>query len=225
MVQSPCNAVHCNRTRCCAAKRAQRPVLGGVDLVATRALPNDETAFGRPEFRRSFGHFLFYFLNERNAVKFEKHPVRFLPAYGGFCSYGIAYEPQWISAVNLGPDTELSKTQLIKWIGPDERLFLFGGANVRDTFVANATASISSGDARWSNILESDSSSSSSSSTSGLISSPERSIYNTNCIHYAEDTGPPPGFQFLPLDDIYKNVSSVTNVSAHDRQTDPFCMF
>ena len=81
-------------------------VLSGIDVVAYHSLAKgDHDVRGSPKHRRWLNSstvlpprlrhmhptpYEFWFANEENAATFESDPFRFLPAFGGHCTHGIA---------------------------------------------------------------------------------------------------------------------------------------
>ncbi|CAN0038582.1 unnamed protein product, partial [Hapterophycus canaliculatus] len=70
------------------------PVLRGVDVVAYWTLPDGgEPVAGTPNLMATFGSYRFFFSSIENLRTFEKDPLKYLPAWGGFCSYGESRLP------------------------------------------------------------------------------------------------------------------------------------
>ena len=92
-----------------ASRGARLPAIGGNDVVAYFSLkPGEKDVRGSPLYRRYIDSastlppdllhyhpqpYEFWFSNSENAEKFEKDPWKFIPAFGGHCSYGIATRP------------------------------------------------------------------------------------------------------------------------------------
>ena len=67
------------------------PLLGGIDIVAYYNLsPSSPAVPGNTSIWRTFENYTFLFSSEQNARLFDADPQRYLPAWGGFCSWGIA---------------------------------------------------------------------------------------------------------------------------------------
>lgn len=81
------------------------PVMAGYDLVAYHSLePSEDGVPGNPNisYRHSNGY-LYYFSTQANKQAFIDDPDQYLPKYGGFCAWGMAWEyPEdgWPWAVN-----------------------------------------------------------------------------------------------------------------------------
>ncbi|CAN0110439.1 unnamed protein product, partial [Hapterophycus canaliculatus] len=71
-------------------------------------------------------------------------PVRYLPAWGGFCSYGISHEIVW-NKYNLGPASNPDF-----WLIVDDKLYLFRSATPFAKFQTTTALNIAHGDIMWS---------------------------------------------------------------------------
>ena len=82
--------------------------IGGYDTVAywslpstTDKMPDGSTPMpapavkGKSEYAVNHGGHVWYFANEENKQKFIESPNAYVPAFGGFCTWGIAYETWW----------------------------------------------------------------------------------------------------------------------------------
>ena len=85
------------------------PVMAGYDLVAYHSLnKTDDGVPGKPSIKyRHPNGYLYYFSTVDNKRKFMRNPNKYLPAYGGFCAWGVAWEYEdegWPWAANhMGP--------------------------------------------------------------------------------------------------------------------------
>ena len=70
------------------------PVMAGYDLVAYHSLNADDDGIpGSPLFQtRHTNGYLYYFASQQNLDTFIANPDKYLPKYGGFCAWGIAWE-------------------------------------------------------------------------------------------------------------------------------------
>ena len=70
------------------------PVMAGYDLVAYHSLDaKDDGIPGSPQFQtRHSNGYVYYFSSQENLDAFVAHPDRYLPRYGGFCAWGMAWE-------------------------------------------------------------------------------------------------------------------------------------
>ena len=60
----------------------------GVDLVAI--VEQQRSIMGVPAHQIETDNYIVYFSNDENKEKFKTNPNKYLPQYGGFCSYGIS---------------------------------------------------------------------------------------------------------------------------------------
>ncbi|CAN0431229.1 unnamed protein product [Pylaiella littoralis] len=110
---NPYNGTHptLTTTEDCTADTSL-PVLGGVDVVSFWALSEEEAPVrGTPTLMAPFGDYRFFFSSIENLRAFERNPVKYIPAYGGFCSYGVAAESVW-NVDNLGPFSDPSEWKI-----------------------------------------------------------------------------------------------------------------
>ncbi|CAN0007944.1 unnamed protein product [Ascophyllum nodosum] len=121
------------------------PVLAGVDVVAFFSLPPGATPVVGSENRMAlFGDYRFYFSSIENLRLFENEPLKFIPAWGGFCSYGIANESVWTDTT-LGPFSDPTKWEIL----PDGRLHVFRSSVPRAKFLADIPALLKAGQEVW----------------------------------------------------------------------------
>jgi len=129
------------RTRYCSDPLV--PVLHGADVVEYYHLdqgnipPTVAPVLGCIEFpyvyQNEVGNWTFLFKSQDNMELFSSTPHKYLPAYGGYCAFGLALEeksfsPNFIS--KLGPYGDISKWAWIK-----DRLMVFGGEGPMHKFL------------------------------------------------------------------------------------------
>ncbi|CAM9169713.1 unnamed protein product [Ectocarpus sp. 8 AP-2014] len=133
------------------------PVLGGVDVVEYWRLPSAaEAVLGSPNLMSVFGNYRFFFSSVENLRVFEARgfslrsaglgshdKLKYVPAWGGFCSYGIANEPVWTSTT-LGPFGNPSK-----WGIYDGRLHIFRSSTPKEEFEEDIPGNLDRGNAVW----------------------------------------------------------------------------
>lgn len=98
-----------------------RPFLSGFDVVAFRSLEAGKSAvMGSAELSAAFHGYSLWFSSEENLRTFQDasdtEKWKYLPAWGGFCAWGIAeeYEPDYSwSAEQLGPYADPNIWQII----------------------------------------------------------------------------------------------------------------
>ena len=122
------------------------PVLKGVDVVAYFDLESGAAAVhGSKEYDLEWGGYKWLFSTESNRDKFLKDPEKYMPQYGGFCSYGVTHESTW-TATTLGPNTNPDTWKII-----NDKLYLFMyGMPQTEFMVEDVDAEITMGDKRWS---------------------------------------------------------------------------
>ncbi|CAM9998835.1 unnamed protein product [Ectocarpus sp. 6 AP-2014] len=120
------------------------PVLGGVDVVEYWRLPSAaEAVLGSPNLMSVFGNYRFFFSSVENLLVFEHDKLKYVPAWGGFCSYGIANEPVWTSTT-LGPFGNPSK-----WGIYGGRLHIFRSSTPKEEFEEDIPGNLDRGNAVW----------------------------------------------------------------------------
>ncbi|CAN0483288.1 unnamed protein product [Ectocarpus sp. 12 AP-2014] len=120
------------------------PVLGGVDVVEYWRLPlAAEAVLGSPNLMSVFGNYRFFFSSVENLRVFENDKLKYVPAWGGFCSYGIANESVWTSTT-LGPFGNPSK-----WGIYGGRLHIFRSSTPKEEFEEDIPGNLDRGNAVW----------------------------------------------------------------------------
>ena len=115
------------------------PALKGYDLVAYHSLEADaEGIKGDPQIKALWGSdggakYTFHFSSEENKEIFLKNPYKYLPKFGGFCSWGIA-EESWWTAKTLGPRTNPNVWKVI-----DGDLYFFMFTDPKQRFMGELT--------------------------------------------------------------------------------------
>ena len=85
-----------------------------------------------------------------------------MPAYGGFCSYGMCCEDWWTPGdidADVNPNV---------WVIHAGRLLSFRGHEPLAAFMADADANVAAADARW----------------AGWVETYGETVFNTACVHY-----------------------------------------
>jgi len=70
-----------------ALNTGQNVAIKGYDLVAYF---DGQAQYGDPAISCEHDGATFYFVSEENKVKFESHPEKYIPAYGGWCAYAMS---------------------------------------------------------------------------------------------------------------------------------------
>ncbi|CAM9697040.1 unnamed protein product [Scytosiphon promiscuus] len=134
--------VHVTTEECTG--NTEKPVAMGADFVAYRSLsPGAPAVRGSEDFSATLGRYVFYFSTPENKMEFESDPVRYLPAWGGFCSYGISHEIVW-NQDNLGPSSNPDY-----WLIVDDQLYLFRSATPFAKFQTSMDLNIAHGNFMW----------------------------------------------------------------------------
>jgi len=147
-------------------------VMGGADVVAYFDLkPHDQGIMGSPNHSVKYRGYTFYFSSSANAIAFQNQAEKYVPAWGGFCAYGIVREgidgnvdpkaevrdpwpyegwqgrPWPWSATHLGPPCDPHTG----WRIVNGRLFCSLSRGIMDMFVAWGPQGVQYGDTRWAN--------------------------------------------------------------------------
>ncbi len=92
---------------------------------------------------RGNGHFLaehdgvtYLFVNAENQAAFQEDPARYLPAYGGFCAFGVSVGKKFVG------DPEV-------WRLVDGRLYLNLDTSIQDQWLKDVPGRIRKAEANW----------------------------------------------------------------------------
>ena len=138
------------RNRC--VQPSSGPALRGYDVVSYFSLAEGEPGVqGSEDIKTLWGNstgqeYEWHFASEENLRTFLKDPEKYLPAWGGFCAWGISSEDMW-TTYNLGPKSDPDSWSII-----DGRLFVFMFDEPKQDFMGDADALkdyITEGDKRW----------------------------------------------------------------------------
>jgi YHS domain-containing protein len=94
---------------------------------------------GRKEYSASYAGATWLFANEENKWAFEATPDTYLPAYGGYCAYGVA-------------QGYLVKVEPEAWSIRDGRLYLNYDLNVRRQWLRDPAKYVDEADRNWSRL-------------------------------------------------------------------------
>ena len=150
-----CPAAYKNNN--CAVKNLS--VMNGLDFVqyftdfkmADGSYNESKTGkLGNPDIKTDFNGYSFNFLSEENKKQFEENPSRFIPQFGGFCSWAVSgnFDPLTYSwAANcLGPTGDKAL-----WTILDQKLYFLRFKASKEQFLEDSKVYVSLGDARWQN--------------------------------------------------------------------------
>ena len=101
----------------------KRPIRGNGHFVAT----HDEVTY--------------QFANAENKALFEKSPQKYVPAYGGYCAFGVSVGKKFIG------DPEV-------WRLVDGKVYLNLDANIQDDWLKDVPGKIKKGDEQWRRIKD-----------------------------------------------------------------------
>ena len=85
----------------------------------------------------------YLFINNENKETFERNPDRYVPAYGGFCAYGVAVGKKF----EADPDV---------WKVVDDRLYLNLDTKIQSIWNEDNSSNIRKADANWAKIQDAD---------------------------------------------------------------------
>lgn len=127
-------------------------VLLGFDVVQYHFIPayNDGgvAVRGLPEYAYNFNGYQFWFSTAENRERFINDPWKYAPAWGGYCSWGVATEmsPPWPWQVDyLGPPASPWEG----WLVVNDTLMFNIWAGYSDRFMTNAEQNVQDAIARW----------------------------------------------------------------------------
>ncbi|MFK8068066.1 MAG: YHS domain-containing (seleno)protein [Gammaproteobacteria bacterium] len=99
---------------------------------------------------RGNGHYLsvhegatYLFSSEENKKIFDGNPTKYLPAYGGYCAFGVSVGKKFVG------DPEV-------WRLVDGKLYLNLDENIQDEWLKDVPGRIKSADTHWKKIIDSD---------------------------------------------------------------------
>lgn len=81
----------------------------------------------------------YIFKNEENKKKFEANPHKYVPAYGGYCAYGVAVGKKFVGDPNV-------------WEVVDGKLYLNLDNKIQGIWAKDISGYIKTADVKWENI-------------------------------------------------------------------------
>ena len=112
----------------------RRVAIHGYDPVAYFA--DGGPRKGRPELAVEHGGARWLFSSAANKLRFEQEPAKYLPAYGGYCAYGVAQG----YLVKIDPNA---------WSIVDGRLYLNYDRSVARNWLKDVPGYVKQADANW----------------------------------------------------------------------------
>ena len=113
----------------------------GYDPVAYFEM--NKPAKGKPEHTASHKGAVYHFVSERHRQLFVANPAKYVPAYGGWCSFGMRYG-------------QTSRIDPLSWDIVDGRLFLTLNLGTRTVWQKGKTENITIADRLWEKIYVKD---------------------------------------------------------------------
>jgi YHS domain-containing protein len=110
----------------------------GYDLVAYQT--ENKPVRGDTSFMSYVNDTVYLFANKENKAAFDKEPARYLPAYGGYCAFGMS------NGYKVPVDPEAFTVV-------DNKLYLNFNKQVRDMWSKDIPGRISKADENWSKIM------------------------------------------------------------------------
>ena len=83
----------------------------------------------------------YVFANEANQQSFEANPAKYLPAYGGYCAYGVSVGKKFVGDPNV-------------WKVVDGTLYLNLDKKVQGIWNKDISGNIANADGKWSSIKD-----------------------------------------------------------------------
>lgn len=115
---------------------ANNLAIGGVDVVAY--FTNGKPVMGDKNYTIQWQGASWQFANQKHLEMFKRHPDKFVPQYGGFCSLTTAHG----ASIPSNPNA---------WAIYQDRLYLFVFESARDTWLMNPDQLIERANLKWSN--------------------------------------------------------------------------
>lgn len=113
----------------------RRVALDGYDIVAYHT--SGRAAKGEKAIRTEEEGTFYHFISHRNMNLFKENPKAYLPAYGGYCAYGVA------------EDGDRNRVDINAWDIIAGRLYLFANQTKKTEFGYRSRDLIQSADVNW----------------------------------------------------------------------------
>ncbi len=124
-----------------AAFEYSTPGVSGYDLVSFHT--GEKPQRGNGNHKATHDGVDYLFVNEANKKTFERNPERYLPAYGGYCAYGVSVKKKFVG----DPDV---------WRIVDGRLYLNLDTKIQNTWSKDIKGNIRKSEANWPKIEHAD---------------------------------------------------------------------
>ena len=117
------------------------PAVSGYDLVSFHT--GEKPLRGNGNHVATVDGVTYLFVNEENRKRFESDPQAYLPAYGGYCAYGVSVGKKFVG----DPDV---------WRIVDGRLYLNLDTKIQRLWAEDVSGAIRKADAAWPKIQAAD---------------------------------------------------------------------
>ena len=98
-------------------------------------------AKGNPAISAQHKGYTYYFASEEHRMAFQKDPEQYLPAFGGYCAYGVSIN-------------KLFPVEIDTWEIVDGRLILQYSQDVKAKFKTDAAGNLQKADANWPGLVK-----------------------------------------------------------------------
>ena len=103
----------------------------------------DGPELGRAEHQVAFEGATYRFASDDNRRRFEAHPERYLPAFGGFCAYGVSVGKKFDG-------------DPLVWKIVDDRLYLNLNRDIQATWEGDIPGNVAEAERQWRSIHDRD---------------------------------------------------------------------
>jgi YHS domain-containing protein len=124
-----------------AADEYATPAIEGYDPVAY--FIEHKPVRGSANYTTKYEGKFFLFSNAADKAEFEKHPDKYLPQYGGWCSFGVAMGKKFYADPTV-------------WTVANDKLYLNSSKNIQEKWSAKRNQMIQDADQNWVDIKSKD---------------------------------------------------------------------
>lgn len=107
---------------------------GGYDLVSYRT--GEKPLPGNGNHLSEVDGVTYLFVNQENKRAFDENPQKYLPAYGGYCAYGVAVGKKFVGDPNV-------------WEIVDDQLYLNLDNKIKGVWIQDIPGYIAKADRQW----------------------------------------------------------------------------
>ena len=109
----------------------------GYDLVSYHT--GEKPLRGNGNHLAEYGGVTYLFINEANQKKFQKNPNKYVPAYNGYCAFGVSVGKKFVG----DPDV---------WKFVDGKLYLNLDTKIQSTWLKDTPGNIKKANTQWTKI-------------------------------------------------------------------------